>query len=77
VLAAADFFTVEVGAPRCLVTLYVFFVIELRTRRIDIAGITASPSEPWMMQIGQLACREIDSLSATGVPSSPQRSEIC
>jgi putative transposase len=53
VLAAADFFTVEVWAPRGLVTLYVFFVIELETRRIDIAGITPSPSEPWMMQIGR------------------------
>ena len=52
-LAAADFFTVEVWAPRGLVTLYVFFVIELGTRRIDIAGITPSPGEPWMMQIGR------------------------
>jgi len=31
----------------------VFFVIELATRRIDIAGITPAPSEPWMMQIGR------------------------
>ena len=53
VLAAADFFTVEVWAPRGLVTLYVFFVIELATRHIDIAGITPSPSESWMMQIGR------------------------
>jgi transposase InsO family protein len=53
VLAAADFFTVEVWAPRGLVTLYVVFVIELGTRRIDIAGITPSPGEPWMMQIGR------------------------
>ena len=42
VLAAADFFTVEVWSPRGLVTLYVFFVIELATRRIEIAGITPS-----------------------------------
>ena len=53
VLAAADFFTVEVWGPRGLVTFYVFFVIELATRRIDIAGITPSPAEPWMMQIGR------------------------
>jgi putative transposase len=52
-LAAADFFTVEVWGPCGLVTFYVFFVIELATRRIDIAGITSSPSEPWMMQIGR------------------------
>ena len=53
VLAAADFFTVEVWGPRGLVTFYVFFVIELATRRIEIAGITPSPNEAWMMQIGR------------------------
>jgi hypothetical protein len=40
VIAAADFFTVQVWAPRGLVTFYVFFVIELATRKIEIAGIT-------------------------------------
>ena len=30
-----------------------FFVIELATRRVEIAGITPSPAEPWMMQIGR------------------------
>jgi hypothetical protein len=34
-----------------LVTFYVFFVIELATRRIDIAGITPSPGEPWMHRL--------------------------
>ena len=29
------------------------FVIELATRRIEIAGITTGPSEIWMMQIGR------------------------
>jgi transposase InsO family protein len=53
VLAAADFFTVEVWGPRGLVTIYVFFVIELATRRINVAGITTGPSEIWMTQIGR------------------------
>jgi transposase InsO family protein len=53
VLAAADFFTVEVWGLRGLVTFYVFFVIELATRRIEIAGIAPGPSEAWMMQIGR------------------------
>jgi putative transposase len=59
-LAAADFFTVEVWGPRGLVTFYVFFVIELATRRIEIAGITPSPAEPWMMQIGRNLTDPID-----------------
>jgi transposase InsO family protein len=53
VLAAADFFAVEVWGPRGLVTFYVFFVIELATRRVEIAGITPNPNEAWMMQIGR------------------------
>ena len=52
-LAAADFFTVEVWGPRGLVTFYLFFVIELATRRVEIAGITPNPNEAWMMQIGR------------------------
>ena len=41
--AAADFFTVEVWGPRGLATFYVFFVIELATRRIEIAGSRPAP----------------------------------
>ena len=55
VLAAGDFFTVEVWGLRGPVTFYVFFVIELATRRIPIAGITPGPSEAWMMQIGRIS----------------------
>jgi len=60
VLAAADFFTVEIWGPRGLVTFYVFFVIELATRRIEIAGITPGPNEAWMMQIGRNLIDPID-----------------
>jgi transposase InsO family protein len=64
VLAAADFFTVEVWAPRGLVTFYVFFMIELSTRKIEIAGITASPNEAWMMQIGRNVTDPLDGFLA-------------
>ena len=60
VLAAADFFTVEVWGPRGLVTFYVFFVIELATRRVEIAGITPNPNEAWMMQIGRNLTDPVD-----------------
>lgn len=49
----ADFFTVEVWGIRGLVTFYGCFVIELATRRLEIAGITTSPGEAWMMRIGR------------------------
>jgi len=52
-LAATDFFTVEVLTLRGLVTYYVLFFIHLESRRVDVAGITAHPDEPWMEQIGR------------------------
>ena len=64
VLAAADFFTVEVWTPRGLVTFYVFFLIELATRRIEIAGITPGPNEAWMTQIGRNLTDPIDGFLA-------------
>jgi transposase InsO family protein len=60
VLAAADFFTVEVWCPRGLVTFYVFFAIELATRRVSIVGITPGPNEAWMMQAGRNLTDAVD-----------------
>jgi putative transposase len=31
----------------------VFFVIDLKTRRVEIAGICPSPAEPWMKQVAR------------------------
>src|SRR5262245_22097657 len=47
-LAGTDFFTVEVLTLRGLATYYVLFFIHLESRRVDIAGITVEPDEPWM-----------------------------
>ena len=52
-IAGADFFTVEVLRGFGLVRYYVFFVINIATRRVHIAGITNQPSEAWMKQIGR------------------------
>jgi putative transposase len=46
-LLACDFFTVETIR---LKTMYVFFFIELATRRIHLAGITANPNGFWVAQ---------------------------
>ena len=53
VLAAADFFTVEVWTRSGLVRVVVLFVIELSTRRVEIAGITTQPDQAWMTQIAR------------------------
>jgi putative transposase len=49
-LAATDFFTVEVATWHGLVTYYVLVVMELATRRIEIAGITPHPTAAFMQQ---------------------------
>ena len=57
-LAGTDFFTAEVLTLRGLVTYYVLFFIQLGSRRVDIAGITIHPDEPWMRQIARNATME-------------------
>jgi hypothetical protein len=52
-LAGTDFFTAEVLTFRGLVTYYVLFFIHFESRRVDIAGITVHPDEPWMKQIAR------------------------
>ena len=53
VLAAADFFTVEVPTARGLVRYSVFFVIKLKTREVHIAGISPNPTGEWMKQLAR------------------------
>jgi transposase InsO family protein len=53
VLAASDFFTVEVWTSKGLLTHYVLFVISLAERAVHIAGITTRPNEVWMLQMGR------------------------
>jgi transposase InsO family protein len=50
VLAATDFFTVEVATWYGLVTYYVLVVMDLATRRVQVAGITPHPTAAFMQQ---------------------------
>jgi transposase InsO family protein len=53
VLAAIDFTTVEVWTKGGLVTFYVLFVMDIKTRRVHCAGCTPNPDEIWMKQIAR------------------------
>jgi putative transposase len=46
-LLACDFFTVE---TLFLQTIYVFFFIEVGTRRVHFAGCTTNPNGTWVTQ---------------------------
>ena len=52
-MVAADFFTIEAWTPRGLQRFLVLFLMELSTRKVEIAGIAPSPNGLWMNQIGR------------------------
>ena len=52
-IAATDFFSVEVITRSGLVRYFVLFVIDLKSRRVEIAGICPQPDGVWMSQIAR------------------------
>jgi putative transposase len=60
VLAATDFFTVEVATWHGLVTYYVLVVMELATRRVQIAGVTPHPTAAFMQQCARQLTDPLD-----------------
>jgi len=65
-LVAADFLSVEVWKLNGLVTYYVLFLIELRTRAVRIAGIATNPAEAWMLQVARNLCDAEDGVLTQG-----------
>lgn len=52
-IAAMDFFTVEVVTLAGLVRYHVLFVIDLASRRVEIAGVVHQPHGAWMKQLAR------------------------
>ena len=50
-ICAADFFTVEVVTLAGLVRYHVFFVIDLKTRVVEIASVVHNPNQDWFKNI--------------------------
>jgi hypothetical protein len=60
VLAAADFFTVDVWTTGGLTRFAVLFLIDLATRRVEIAGILPEPDSAWIIQCGRQLTDPVD-----------------
>jgi putative transposase len=52
-IAATDFFSVEVLTRAGLVRYFVLFIIDLQTRRVEVAGIVQQPNGRWIQQIAR------------------------
>src|SRR3954464_6081873 len=61
-IAAADFFTVEVWTARGLKRFLVLFFMDLSTRRVEIAGIASKANGLWMTQIGRNTTDAVDGI---------------
>ncbi len=73
-MVAADFFTVEtVGLAR----QYVLFFIEVRSRRVHLAGITAHPTGDWVAQQARNLLLDLgEQADPVPVPDPGQRHEV-
>lgn len=70
VLAALDFTTVEVWTKEGLVTFYLLFAREPKTRRVHFAGCAPNPEEPWVKEIARNLTDAFDVLSDCGSADS-------
>jgi putative transposase len=59
-IAAGDFFTTEVWTSRGLVTYYTLFVLDLKSRRVQIVGSTPNPDAAFMAQAARLLTDAVD-----------------
>jgi len=53
VIAAADFFTIEAWTRKGLTRFLVLFLIDLSSRRVQIAGVTRDANALWMSQVAR------------------------
>ena len=60
VLAAADLFTVEVLTLTGLQRYFIFFVIQLKSRRVEIVGVHPQPDGPWVEQLARNLTDPVD-----------------
>ena len=52
-IAGMDFFTAEIWTPHGLVTYYILFVIDRKSRKVRFAGATPNPGKSFMAQVAR------------------------
>ena len=72
-IAAEDLFTVQVLTMHGLVRYSVLFVIDLKTRCVQIAGIAHDPHGAWMEQVARDLTDAVDGTYITGASPDPTR----
>jgi len=78
VLAAVDFFTVEVWTASGLMTFYVLSCMRVASRQICIAGITTSPDRGWMEQMARnISCADTGFLNGCRYLLHDRDSKFC
>jgi putative transposase len=63
-VAGADFFTTEVWTTRGLRTYYTLFVLDLRSRRVQVVGSTPNPDAAFMVQAARRLTDAVDGFLA-------------
>ena len=63
-IAGADLFTSEVWTPRGLITYYTLFVIDLRSRRVHVAGSIPPPDAGFIAQAARRLTDAVDGFLA-------------
>jgi len=61
-IVAADFFTIEAWTRRGLQRFIVLFLMELSTRKVEIAGIASTANGLWMSQVGRNLTDAVDGI---------------
>jgi len=70
-LYACDFFSVEALGPFDTVRYMVFFVIEFKSRAVEIAGIAVDPGEAWMNQVARNLTDPVDGFLLRNIGAVP------
>ena len=59
-LVAADFFSIEVWTRKGLTRYIVLFLMDLSTRRVNIAGVASRADGLWMAQVARNVADDVD-----------------